>query len=108
MITVITWDEAPMTHRYQLESFDKTLKDFTRAQQPIWEKFLILAGDYRQILPVIPRGTRAHISAASMKKAPFGDSSLKLNSLKTCELARTNPSINLTGGFSNREMETYQ
>ena len=46
-----------------------TLKDITRTQQKFGGKHVILAGDYRQILSDIPRGSRAHITAASMKKS---------------------------------------
>ena len=47
------------------------VRDITRSQQPFRRKCLILAGDYRQMLPVIPRSSRAHITAASMKKIPL-------------------------------------
>lgn len=58
-----------MTHRYHLESLDGTIKGITRLQHPFRGKCLILAGDYRQILPVISGGSRAQITAASMKKS---------------------------------------
>ena len=101
MIKVITWHEAPMTHSYHFEAFD-------RKQQPFAGKCLILTGDYRLILPHISWGFRAHITAGSMKRIPLGDSSLSLSSLKTREFATTNPSSTLTCGFSNSQMKPYQ
>ena len=71
MSKLIIWDEAPMSHRFHLEALDRTLKDIATSQQPFGGKCLILAGDYRQILPVVPRGSRANITAASMKKSPL-------------------------------------
>jgi len=35
-------------------------------------KVIVLGGDFRQILPVIPHGTRIDIVASSLKKSQFG------------------------------------
>ncbi|UYV69316.1 hypothetical protein LAZ67_6003233 [Cordylochernes scorpioides] len=54
---LIVWDECTMAHRHALEAVDITLKDCRQDQRPMGGIVLLLAGDFRQILPIIPRGT---------------------------------------------------
>ncbi|XP_075096389.1 uncharacterized protein LOC107763668 [Nicotiana tabacum] len=60
---LIIWDEAPMMHRYCFEALDKTLRDILRFKDAsnlhrlFGGKTVVLGGDFRQILPVIPKGT---------------------------------------------------
>nr|BAB10021.1 unnamed protein product [Arabidopsis thaliana] len=64
-IDLIIWDEAPMTHRYAFKALDKTLRDLmsmekTEAKdQHFGGKTVLLGGDFRQTLPVIPQATNA-------------------------------------------------
>ncbi|PNX61002.1 ATP-dependent DNA helicase PIF1, partial [Trifolium pratense] len=51
----IIWDEAPMTNRYCLEALDKSLKDVLNSNAPFGGKVMIMGGDFRQVLPVIPK-----------------------------------------------------
>ncbi|XP_016199367.1 uncharacterized protein LOC107640355 [Arachis ipaensis] len=57
---LIIWDEAPMISKYCYEDLDKCLRDILRcsdsynAHLPFGGKF-VLEGDFRQILPVIPK-----------------------------------------------------
>nr|KYP37244.1 putative ATP-dependent helicase YHR031C family [Cajanus cajan] len=59
--TTIIWDEAPMTNRYALEALDITLKDILDCNAPFGGKIMILGGDFRQVLPVVPKGTKAQM-----------------------------------------------
>ena len=69
---VIVWDEAPMNHRFLLEALDRTLRDITRNKlEPFGGKVVVLADDFRQVLPVIINGSRAQIVAASIKRSPL-------------------------------------
>ncbi|UYV71174.1 hypothetical protein LAZ67_8002034 [Cordylochernes scorpioides] len=52
---LIVWDECTMAHRHALEAVDITLKDCRQDQRPMGGVVLLLAGDFRQILPIIPR-----------------------------------------------------
>jgi hypothetical protein len=54
--TMIVWDEAPMAHRYNFEALDRTLRDITKTNKPFGGKVFVAAGDWRQVLPVVPRG----------------------------------------------------
>lgn len=72
---LIIWDEAPMQHRYSFECLDRSLRDIMKAVDP--KKFhmpfggitVVLGGDFRQILPVIPRASRGEIVAASITRS---------------------------------------
>ena len=56
---VLMIDEATMLDRYQLEALDRTLRDLEGVDTPFGGKVLILAGDFRQCLPVVPGASRA-------------------------------------------------
>ncbi|XP_028799355.1 uncharacterized protein LOC114754711 [Neltuma alba] len=66
---LIIWDEAPMVQRYCIEAFDRTLKDIMHSNAPFGGKCIVMGGDFRQILPVIPKGTRATIVNASINSS---------------------------------------
>ncbi|KAF8081784.1 hypothetical protein N665_0867s0006, partial [Sinapis alba] len=61
---LIIWDEAPITHKHAFEALDKTLKDLLSTKNPeaklqtFGGKTVLLGGDFRQILPIIPQGNR--------------------------------------------------
>jgi len=69
---LIIWDEAPMMNRFCFESLDRTLRDIMRvvseenALKPFGGKVIVLGGDFRQILPVVKKGSRYDIVKATM------------------------------------------
>lgn len=69
--SLIMWDEALMAHKHCFESQDKALRDVLvdRTEDNINKPFggitVALGGDFRQILPVILKGTRVDIIQAS-------------------------------------------
>ncbi|XP_028095507.1 ATP-dependent DNA helicase PIF2-like [Camellia sinensis] len=69
--TVIIWDEATMTNRYAFEALNQTLIDITGVDYPFGGKITVFGGDFRQVLPVVPKGTKAETVAASIVKSPF-------------------------------------
>ncbi|XP_017250901.2 uncharacterized protein LOC108221541 [Daucus carota subsp. sativus] len=72
---LIIWDEAPMQHRYAFECLDRSLRDIMkssdlgRAALPFGGITVVLGGDFRQILPVIPHGDRAQILGACITRS---------------------------------------
>ncbi|GBG81891.1 hypothetical protein CBR_g34074 [Chara braunii] len=66
---LIVWDEAPMTHRFHLEALDITLRDLCDSDLPFGGKVVLLAGDFRQVLPVVKRGSRAQQINACIKSS---------------------------------------
>ncbi|GJS05278.1 ATP-dependent DNA helicase PIF1-like protein [Tanacetum coccineum] len=69
-VQLIIWDEAPMTQKYAFEALDKTLRDILRFQKPEKREQIfsgmtvLLGGDFRQILLVIPKGKRPDVVQA--------------------------------------------
>ena len=51
----IVWDECSMAHTKSLEVLDRTMKDLRNNQNRFVIAMILLAGYFRQILPVIPR-----------------------------------------------------
>lgn len=68
---IIVWDEAPMMARHVYEAVDKTLRDITRVGAPFGGKLIVLGGDFRQVLPVIPRPGPAEVVASCINTASF-------------------------------------
>mmetsp|Transcript_6468 Transcript_6468/g.26204 ORF Transcript_6468/g.26204 Transcript_6468/m.26204 type:complete len:497 (+) Transcript_6468:183-1673(+) len=66
---IILWDEAPMMNRHYLEGLDAMLRDVMRSEQPFGGKRIVVAGDFRQTLPVVKRGGRAQTVRASHKES---------------------------------------
>jgi hypothetical protein len=64
---LILWDEAPMTNKFAFEAVDQTLRDLTNRNEPFGGIVFVMSGDFRQVLPVIPRGSRADIVSALIK-----------------------------------------
>jgi hypothetical protein len=68
----IIWDEAPMTHQRCFEALDRTVRDIlfehnpANAIVPFDGKPIVLGGDFRQILPVVHKGSRSSIVNASI------------------------------------------
>ena len=59
MAKILMIDEATMLHRYQLEAMNRTLQDILDDDRPFGGKVIVLAGDFRQCLPVVPGASRA-------------------------------------------------
>ncbi|XP_022841953.1 uncharacterized protein LOC111365646 [Olea europaea var. sylvestris] len=66
MTKLIVWDEAPMINRCAFEVLDKILKDITECELPFGGKVVVFGGDFRQVLPVVQRGTKDDIMKASL------------------------------------------
>lgn len=68
---LIIWDEAPMMHKYCFEALCRTLQDLCKNELPFGGKTVMFTGDFRQILPVIPKGSRGIIVQSSIKHSNF-------------------------------------
>ncbi|XP_060965525.1 uncharacterized protein LOC115712693 [Cannabis sativa] len=64
---LIIWDEAPMMHRQTIEALDRMLQDVTECNLPFGGKVVVFGGDFRQVLPVVPKGRKKDIINASLK-----------------------------------------
>ncbi|KAJ9561616.1 hypothetical protein OSB04_006776, partial [Centaurea solstitialis] len=87
---VIIWDEASMAKRQAVEALDRTMQDITGVKLPFGGKIMVMGGDFRQVLPVVRRGTRAQIVDSSLRMSPLW-SSIKKIWLTLNMRARTDP-----------------
>ncbi|GBN01896.1 hypothetical protein AVEN_137406-1 [Araneus ventricosus] len=60
-----------MAHKKSLEALDRILRDLRKNDQLLGGSLLLLAGDFRQTLPVIPNSTPADELNACLKTSPF-------------------------------------
>ncbi|CAN1135708.1 B3 domain-containing transcription factor VRN1 [Linum perenne] len=73
--TLIVWDEAPMVHMLSFEAVDRTLCDLMNTPlsgpqySPFGEKTVLLGGDFRQTLLVVPKGSREDNINASLPRS---------------------------------------
>ncbi|CAN1250924.1 ATP-dependent DNA helicase PIF1 [Linum perenne] len=73
--SLIVWDEAPMVHRLSFEAVDRTLCDIMNmptegpCYKPFGGKTVILGGDFRQTLPIVPNGGREDNLNASFTRS---------------------------------------
>lgn len=66
---LIMWDECTMAHKRALEALDRTLKDLRNNNRRFGGAMILLAGDFRQTLPVIPKSTAADELNACLKSS---------------------------------------
>jgi hypothetical protein len=57
--SLIIWDEVSMTKRQAIEALDRSLQDIMGCRSPFGGKVIVFGGDFRQVLHVVRRGTRA-------------------------------------------------
>ncbi|XP_026428946.1 uncharacterized protein LOC113324879 [Papaver somniferum] len=89
--TVIMWYEATMAHRYSVEAFDTAMRDITCNEKPFGGKIFIMGGDFRQVLPVVPKASRGKMV----------DSCLTRSSLwRHVEVLRLNKNMRAVGDTS--------
>ena len=66
--SLIIWDKAPMAKRFVIEMVDRNLRDIMDNTKKFGGKVIVFGGDFRQMLLVVPHGTRAEIVNASFAK----------------------------------------
>jgi hypothetical protein len=64
---LLIWDESTMAPSLALKAVDRLLKEIMKSSEPFGGKVLLLGGDFRQTLPVVPHGSRSAIVEASLK-----------------------------------------
>lgn len=68
--SLLVWDEAPMAPAVALDVVDRGLRQLMEVpDEPFGGKAVLLGGDFRQVLPVVPRATRQDQVAASIRRS---------------------------------------
>jgi hypothetical protein len=62
-----------MTKRQAVETLDRSLQDIMDCSDPFGGKVVVLGGDFRQVLLVVSRGTRAQITDATLQRSHIWD-----------------------------------
>ncbi|XP_074346355.1 uncharacterized protein LOC141685132 [Apium graveolens] len=100
---LIIWDEAPIQHRHAFEYVDRSLRDImsaidkSRAKKPFGSITIIFGGDFRQILPVIPKASRVEVVCTTLNKSKLWES---------CEVFLLKQNMRLNAGNSDLENKT--
>ncbi|KAL5647943.1 hypothetical protein ACJX0J_042298, partial [Zea mays] len=72
---LIIWDEASMTKRQAIEALDNSMRDIMgRPGMPFGGRTVVFRGDFRQVLPIVRKGSRAQIVAASLRSSYLWES----------------------------------
>ncbi|GJW53579.1 ATP-dependent DNA helicase PIF1-like protein [Tanacetum coccineum] len=101
-VRLIIWDEAPMTQRYVFEALDKTLRDILGYKNPAKRNRIfggmtvLLGGDFRQILPVIPNAKRPEVIQACINQSELW---------KYCKVFTLTRSMHVNGYGCNGEID---
>ena len=66
---LIVWDECTLAHKKALEALDITLRDLRGNPRLMGGALVVLCGDFRQTLPVIPKSTPADEINACLKSS---------------------------------------
>src|SRR3954463_16572781 len=94
-----------MCHKFCFEALDKTLRDImggSRSSDKIFGgKVIVFGGDFRQILPVVPRGSRSDIIHATINSSYIWDHCNVLKLTKNMRLQSGNSTS------SNEEIEQF-
>ncbi|XP_017468423.1 PREDICTED: uncharacterized protein LOC108360582 isoform X2 [Rhagoletis zephyria] len=90
--SLIVWDEATMAHKSGVDALDKTLQDLRNKFSPMGGCTVLFSGDFRQILPVVSRGTRADEVKACLKRSQLWQHMYKVQLQKN---------MRLTSGLAN-------
>jgi len=76
--SLLIWDEVAMTNRLAVECLDRSLQDVMKCKLPFGGKVMVFGGDFRQVLPVVPRGTRGQVTDATLQRSYLWDSVRKI------------------------------
>ncbi|CAK1603523.1 unnamed protein product [Parnassius mnemosyne] len=66
---LLVWDESTMSHKKAVEALNRTLHDLRSNTDIMGGMVVLLAGDFRQTLPVIQKGTPADEIKACLKSS---------------------------------------
>ncbi|KAJ4781736.1 hypothetical protein LUZ62_065993 [Rhynchospora pubera] len=94
--SLIIWDEAPMSNKFCFEALDRSMRDIlgdnniASCEKTFGGVTVVLGGDFRQTLPVVPHGTRLETLSASITNSYLWPSCRLLRLTINMRLATTN------------------
>ncbi|MCI05867.1 ATP-dependent DNA helicase PIF1, partial [Trifolium medium] len=91
-----------MMNRYCFEAFDRTMRDIMRLtdeanfHRPFGGKVVVLGGDFRQILPVVRKGSRGAIIKATVSSSKIW---------RTCKVLKLTKNMRLNGDSTSQSYD---
>ena len=70
-LDLIILDEASMIPTHAIHAIDRCLQDITAVSEVFGGKILLLGGDFRQVLPILPRSTLEATLEICLKNSPL-------------------------------------
>ncbi|XP_074290808.1 uncharacterized protein LOC141617509 [Silene latifolia] len=64
--SLVIWDEASMAKKENIEVVNMLFQDVCSSSAPFGAKVIVFSGDFRQVLPVLPRRTQQEVVDASI------------------------------------------
>lgn len=68
-IDLIIWDEATMSSKLAFECLDRTLQDLCDCNHLFANKIVLMAGDFRQTLPIVRHGSKEDVIRHSIRQS---------------------------------------
>ncbi|XP_062198825.1 uncharacterized protein LOC133901486 [Phragmites australis] len=70
MTSLIMWDEASMTKRQEVEALGNNMHDIIgRSDVSFGGKMVMFGGDFRQVIPVVRKGSRSQIVDSTLRRS---------------------------------------
>ena len=102
---LVIWDEAPMQHRHNMETVDRTLKDLRNSDKAFGGVTFVFGGDFQQILPVIVKSSRGQTVGACIQRSVLWG---PITVLHLHQNMRLNTAIEAERLFAQWQMEVGQ
>ena len=99
---LVTWDKAPMQHCHNHEAVDHTFHDICNSEEPFEGLTVVFGGDFKQILTVIIKGSRAQIVGASFQQSVLWQS---IKVLRLTENMQLNTNIEVEQAFAQWQLD---
>nr|XP_016500722.1 PREDICTED: ATP-dependent DNA helicase PIF3-like [Nicotiana tabacum] len=105
---LIIWDEAHMANHQTIETVDRSFRDIMDINEPFGGKVMVFGGDFRQVLQVVPKFTRAETINTSLVKSYLWNKMKKVQLIRNMR-ARADPTFSdFLLRIGNREEPTIR
>lgn len=107
---LIVWDESSLTSKLIFETVDRTMKDSFKDEDAAFGnirfggRLFVFGGDFRQVLPVIPRASRSQIVSKCMKRSKIWPN---INVLKLRVKMRVQAALQLNNYVLAAELQQF-
>ncbi|XP_074314232.1 uncharacterized protein LOC141649440 [Silene latifolia] len=106
--SLVIWDEASMAERENIEAVNMLFQDVCSSSEIFGGKVIFFGGDFRQVLPVLPRRTQQEEVETSIVSSPIWPL-LKIFKLTENIRARTDPEFSeFLLKLGNGELQTAE